>query len=173
MHQSLQGATFPLEHIIPRCRGGSSEPENLAWACPSCNLRKSNRVEVQLSDEDEPLPLFIHACTDGISISNGTSIKSLGSHSLVAQQLMPLHLTRSEGLEFVVPKLCSLYSRQAMSNRRQDGIGGDHGWNARNAAVPTATRRFLTLARNMVVRLDGFDALVGFSVTKMTLNCHR
>jgi hypothetical protein len=36
MHQALQGATFHLEHIVPRSRGGSSEPANLAWSCPGC-----------------------------------------------------------------------------------------------------------------------------------------
>jgi hypothetical protein len=43
--QSLQGAQFHLEHLIPKSRGGDSGLENLAWACPSCNLRKSDRVE--------------------------------------------------------------------------------------------------------------------------------
>ena len=46
MHDSLQGATFHLEHIIPKVRGGGDEVDNLAWACPSCNLHKSKRVEV-------------------------------------------------------------------------------------------------------------------------------
>jgi hypothetical protein len=46
MHQALQGATFYLEHIIPVARGGLTELENLAWACPRCNLRKAVRVEV-------------------------------------------------------------------------------------------------------------------------------
>jgi hypothetical protein len=46
MHQALQGATFHIEHIIPSSRGGASTPENLAWCCPGCNLRKSDRVEV-------------------------------------------------------------------------------------------------------------------------------
>lgn len=50
MHQSLQGATFHVEHVIPRSRGGSTELENLAWACPSCNLHKSDRIEVTSSD---------------------------------------------------------------------------------------------------------------------------
>jgi HNH endonuclease len=50
MHQSLQGATFHVEHIVPRCRGGDSELVNLAWCCPSCNLHKSDRVE--LADPD-------------------------------------------------------------------------------------------------------------------------
>jgi hypothetical protein len=45
MHQSIQGATFHLEHVIPRSRGGSSDLDNLAWACPSCNLHKADRVE--------------------------------------------------------------------------------------------------------------------------------
>jgi 5-methylcytosine-specific restriction endonuclease McrA len=45
MHQSLQGATFHVEHIVPRSRGGPAQLDNLAWACPSCNLRKANRAE--------------------------------------------------------------------------------------------------------------------------------
>jgi hypothetical protein len=45
MHQSLQGASFHVEHIVPTAKGGTTELENLAWACPGCNLRKSDRVE--------------------------------------------------------------------------------------------------------------------------------
>jgi hypothetical protein len=45
MHQSLQGASFHLEHVIPRSKGGGDGLGNLAWACPSCNLRKSDRTE--------------------------------------------------------------------------------------------------------------------------------
>jgi HNH endonuclease len=44
MHQALQGATFHVEHILPTSRGGTSELENLAWCCPSCNLSKSDRT---------------------------------------------------------------------------------------------------------------------------------
>ena len=46
MHQSLQGGTFHVEHIVPRSRGGQSVLDNLAWACPGCNLCKSDQVEV-------------------------------------------------------------------------------------------------------------------------------
>ena len=42
MHQSLQGATFHVEHIVPTVLGGSSTLSNLAWACPGCNLQKSD-----------------------------------------------------------------------------------------------------------------------------------
>ena len=58
MHQTLQGATFHVEHIVPRSRGGRSELDNLAWACPSCNLHKSDRVEVPSCDSGEMIPLF-------------------------------------------------------------------------------------------------------------------
>jgi hypothetical protein len=44
MHQALQGATFHIEHVIPRSKGGPTRAENLAFACPSCNLKKSNRI---------------------------------------------------------------------------------------------------------------------------------
>jgi hypothetical protein len=58
MHQSLQGATFHVEHIVPRSRGGYSILENLAWACPGCNLCKSNRVEAHDPRTGRLVPLF-------------------------------------------------------------------------------------------------------------------
>lgn len=47
MHQSLQGATFHIEHVIPRVRGGGSGLTSLALACPSCNSHKADRVSSQ------------------------------------------------------------------------------------------------------------------------------
>lgn len=58
MHQCLQGATFHLEHVIPKSRGGLTELPNLAWACPGCNLRKSDRVETTDPDTGTSVPLF-------------------------------------------------------------------------------------------------------------------
>jgi hypothetical protein len=58
MHQSLQGATFHIEHIIPSARGGSDALDNLALACPSCNLHKSDRIEVADPDSNARIPLF-------------------------------------------------------------------------------------------------------------------
>ncbi|MGH7962584.1 MAG: HNH endonuclease [Candidatus Binatia bacterium] len=46
MHQSLQGASFHVEHITPISLGGTDDLDNLAWACPGCNLKKSVRVTV-------------------------------------------------------------------------------------------------------------------------------
>jgi 5-methylcytosine-specific restriction endonuclease McrA len=58
MHQSLQGATFHIEHIHPSSKSGSSQPENLALACPNCNLHKSNRLEVIDTISGTMRPLF-------------------------------------------------------------------------------------------------------------------
>ena len=58
MHQTLQGATFHLEHVRPRSRGGETVPDNLAWACPGCNLHKSDRVQAADPRGGRFVPLF-------------------------------------------------------------------------------------------------------------------
>ena len=44
MYETLQGATFHVDHIIPQCKGGRSDLENLVLACPGCNLHKASRI---------------------------------------------------------------------------------------------------------------------------------
>jgi hypothetical protein len=58
MHQSLQGATFHIEHIVPESRGGLTDLDNLAFCCPSCNLHKSDRVDAIDSETNQFVPLF-------------------------------------------------------------------------------------------------------------------
>ena len=58
MHQSLQGATFHVEHIVPSAHGGGSDLDNLAWACPACNLRKSDRLQALDPETNALVPLF-------------------------------------------------------------------------------------------------------------------
>ncbi|WP_395751675.1 HNH endonuclease [Prosthecobacter sp.] len=58
MSQSLQGATFHFEHIIPRTCGGETSPENLALACPGCNLHKSDRSHGTDPETDRTEPLY-------------------------------------------------------------------------------------------------------------------
>ncbi len=58
MHQSLQGATFHVEHVVPRAHGGRRTHGNLAWACPRCNLQKSDRVLVRDPTTGRPVALF-------------------------------------------------------------------------------------------------------------------
>ena len=44
MVERFQGAPYHVEHVIPSSRLGSDGLDNLAWACPSCNLTKSARL---------------------------------------------------------------------------------------------------------------------------------
>ena len=58
MHQSLQGATFHVEHILPLSRGGETRLGNLALACPSCNLHKADRTAAIDPATGASVPLF-------------------------------------------------------------------------------------------------------------------
>jgi hypothetical protein len=58
MHESLQGATFHLEHVIPLCKGGSSDLGNLVLACPGCNLHKADRIAATDPATGEDVRLF-------------------------------------------------------------------------------------------------------------------
>ena len=59
MHQALQGATFHVEHIKPRARGGQSEVDNLAFgAVRDAILHKSDRTEARDHETGELVPLF-------------------------------------------------------------------------------------------------------------------
>jgi hypothetical protein len=44
LSQEFSELRFHVDHIIPRCHGGSSDQDNLALACPSCNLRKGTNL---------------------------------------------------------------------------------------------------------------------------------
>ena len=58
MHESLQGATFHVEHVIPQSKGGESTLENLALAWPGCNLHKAGRTIAADPLTGERVPLF-------------------------------------------------------------------------------------------------------------------
>lgn len=56
--ESASELPFHLDHIIAQKHGGQSEPENLAWACFSCNLRKGPNIAGLDPDTGELTPLF-------------------------------------------------------------------------------------------------------------------
>jgi hypothetical protein len=49
---------FSIEHIVPRSRGGSDDPENLALSCQGCNGRKYTDVEALDPSTGMTAPLF-------------------------------------------------------------------------------------------------------------------
>lgn len=44
-----EGASFTLDHVIPRSKGGSNHPSNLLTACHRCNSRRGNRTVRQFA----------------------------------------------------------------------------------------------------------------------------
>lgn len=96
MHQSLQGATFHVEHIVPRSKGGTSELSNLAWACPSCNLRKTDRIDAKDPQTGDVFRLF-HPRLDSWSEYfrwDGTAVVGLTATGRATLSLLDLNHPR-------------------------------------------------------------------------------
>jgi hypothetical protein len=47
-----------MEHIIPKSGGGTDDPDNLAFACGTCNDRKQKRTSALDPDTGEIAPFF-------------------------------------------------------------------------------------------------------------------
>ena len=56
--ESVFNFPFEVEHIVPSGRGGNDEDSNLALACRSCNVRKSDRVHARDPETETEVPLF-------------------------------------------------------------------------------------------------------------------
>lgn len=59
-HKPEIASAYPhhVEHIIARKHGGSSDPENLAWACFQCNVAKGSDIASYDSETRELTPLY-------------------------------------------------------------------------------------------------------------------
>jgi HNH endonuclease. len=42
-YTNANGEVFHLDHIIPKCMGGTDDENNLRLICPSCNRRKGGK----------------------------------------------------------------------------------------------------------------------------------
>jgi hypothetical protein len=51
-------ARFTLDHLLPRSRGGTDEPYNLALACRRCNERRDNFTTGRDPVTQQEIPLF-------------------------------------------------------------------------------------------------------------------
>jgi len=56
--QAVSALRFHIEHIVARQHGGSEDAENLALACPECNLRKGPNLSGIDPDTGETTTLF-------------------------------------------------------------------------------------------------------------------
>ena len=58
INEASTGHEFTLDHVSPESRGGPTTPENLAYACIGCNVRKSNKTEAPDPTDGELASLF-------------------------------------------------------------------------------------------------------------------
>ena len=50
--------SFHCDHVIPQKVGGKTELDNLAWACPWCNLQKHAKTHARDPQGGQLVPLF-------------------------------------------------------------------------------------------------------------------
>jgi hypothetical protein len=111
MHQSLQGATFHIEHVIPVSLGGRGVLSNLVLACPGCNLHKSNRVEVVDPDSGAMVAIFrppdepwhIHFRFDGFMIVGQSATGRATADALNFNHPRRIKIRRAEALFGLFP----------------------------------------------------------------------
>lgn len=111
MHQSLQGATFYVEHVEPGSRGGSDDMSNLAWCRPSCNLHKSDRIACE-DPLTGVLELLFHPRRHrwqehfkwvGYEIMGVTSIRRATVHALQLNGGRRIPIRKAEGQFWLFP----------------------------------------------------------------------
>jgi hypothetical protein len=112
MHQALQGATFHLEHVLPQSRGGEFNPGNLAWSCPGCNHRKSDRTEAVDPQTGAKATLFNprtdnwtdHFRFDGYEVACRTAVGRATAQALDLNHPRRILIRRAEELFGLFPR---------------------------------------------------------------------
>ena len=52
------GATFHIDHIVPRSKGGPTSLANLALQCPNCSLHKADKLAAVDPETGQSVALF-------------------------------------------------------------------------------------------------------------------
>lgn len=52
------GATFHIDHILPRSKGGPTSLDNLTLQCPNCSLHKADKIIAVDPDSGQSVALF-------------------------------------------------------------------------------------------------------------------
>lgn len=75
LHERDSYTPHQVDHILSRKHGGSSDPENLAWACIRCNAWKGSDVSSVDPNTGGLIPLFHprrHRWSDHFELRNHT-----------------------------------------------------------------------------------------------------
>jgi 5-methylcytosine-specific restriction endonuclease McrA len=78
----VKNVPLEVEHIIPRCRGGSNRVSNLTLACTPCNQKKNNQTAAEFDypqiQAKAQQPLRDAAAVNATRYAIGRAIQSLG-----------------------------------------------------------------------------------------------
>ena len=57
-HESFSTDPFSVEHVVPKCRGGASSADNLAYSCQGCNNIKYTRIAATDPETGQDVALY-------------------------------------------------------------------------------------------------------------------
>ncbi|MBK9259495.1 MAG: HNH endonuclease [Polyangiaceae bacterium] len=91
------GATFHIDHIIPRSKGGATSLANLALQCPNCSLHKANKIAAADPEGGESVRLFhpldqrwsehfrlnADGAIDGLTATGRATMTALGMNAMI------------------------------------------------------------------------------------------
>ena len=61
---ALHGVVLHLDHLIPKCEGGSDHPDNLITACEDCNHGKAYKTLSQTTQQLEITRYMVRQCIE-------------------------------------------------------------------------------------------------------------
>lgn len=102
-----QGATFHIDHVLPRSKRGQTVLDNLVLQCPHCSLRKSNKTEAAdpvtgqtcelfnpvRQDWDEHFELRPDGTIVGLSTSGRATVEALHMNAVLPRTARAYQLT--------------------------------------------------------------------------------
>jgi hypothetical protein len=91
LNQTGQAATFHVNHVVPRSRGGATELDNLVLQCPYCSLHKADKTTALdrltqatvplfhplLQDWNSHLRLDEHGIVEGLTVTGRATTEAL------------------------------------------------------------------------------------------------
>ena len=77
---SLLESTYEIDHIIPKCKGGTNEENNLQALCPNCH-RKKTRKDVAKKTTKKTKISFPPAYANGRPIAKGWAENYIETHN--------------------------------------------------------------------------------------------
>jgi len=76
----LLEATYEIDHVIPKCKGGTNDENNLQALCPNCH-RKKTRKDISKPATKKPKISFPPGYATGMPIAQGWAENYIETHN--------------------------------------------------------------------------------------------